>query len=105
MEVIGDDKRIRALFSEARLADEQATPSFTSQWHRAQSQALQPRRALSLSFVAVTALLVCALISLAVWSQYSQPRATYSAFADVPALKNLGAPKIRTAGVLPPPLQ
>ena len=77
MEIIGDDKKIRALFSEAKLADEQAMPSFTSVWHHAQSRALRPRRAFNLSFAAVTALLVCALISLAVWSQYSRPRAGY----------------------------
>jgi len=94
MEIIGDDKKIRALFSEAKLADAQATPSFTSQWNRAQSRALRPRRAFAfkLSFAAVTAVLVCALISLAVWSQYSQPRPTYSAFANVPALKSFAAP-------------
>ena len=39
MEIIGDDKRIRALFSEARLSDEQAAenaeatgPSGTTTW-------------------------------------------------------------------------
>jgi len=95
MEIIGDDKKIRALFSEAKLADEQAMPSFTSVWHQAQSQALRPRRAFKLSLAAVIALLVCALISLAVWSQYSQPRATYSAFADVPALNSLAASVVK----------
>jgi hypothetical protein len=106
MEIIGDDKKIRALFSEAKLADEQAMPSFTSVWHRAQSRSLRPRRAFNLSFAAVTALLVCALISLAVWSQYSQPRATYSAFADVPALNSFGAPEVKNAVEVPtPPIQ
>ena|SRR6185369_16288566 len=97
MEIIGDDKKIRALFSEAKLADAQATPSFTSQWNRAQSRALRPRRAFKLSLAAVTALLVCALISLAVWSQYSQPRPTYSAFANVPALNSSRAPEVKNA--------
>ena len=103
MEIIGDDKKIRALFSDARLADEQAAPSFTSLLNRAQSRALRPRRAFNLSFAAVTALLVCALISLAVWSQYSRPRATYSAFADVPALTTFGAPVVKTSDEVPPP--
>jgi hypothetical protein len=101
MEIIGDDKKIRALFSEAKLADAQATPSFTSQWNRAQSRALRPGRAFKLSFAAVTALLVCALISLAVWSQYSRPRATYSAFANVPALTSLAAPAGKTPDEVP----
>jgi hypothetical protein len=101
MEIIGDDKKIRALFSEAKLADAQATPSFTSQWNRAHSRALRPRRAFKLSFAAVTAVLVCALISLAVWSQYSQPRPTYSAFANVPALTGSVPPVVKTAGESP----
>src|SRR5437763_4340336 len=104
MEIIGDDKKIRALFSEAKLADAQATPGFTSQWNRAQSRALRPRRAFKLSFAAVTALLVCALISLAVWSQYSQLRATYSAFADVPALNSLAPLAVKTVDEVPTPL-
>src|SRR5260221_8521972 len=103
MEIIGDDKKIRALFSEAKLADAQATPGFTSLLNRAQSRALRPRRAFKLSFAAVTALLVCALISLAVWSQYSQPRATYSVFADVPALNSLAASAVRTVDEVPTP--
>jgi len=71
MEIIGDDKKLRALFSEAKAADEAATPSFTSQWHRAQARSLKPRRAFNLSFALVTALLVLTLGSLAVWSMYS----------------------------------
>jgi len=101
MEIIGDDKKIRALFSEAKLADEPAMPSFTSVWHHAQSRALRPRRTFSLSFAAVTALLVCALISLAVWSQYSQPRPTYSAFANVPALTSFAPPVVKTSDEVP----
>jgi hypothetical protein len=101
MEIIGDDKKIRALFSEAKLADAQATPSFTSQWNRAQSRALRPRRAFKLSLAAVTALLVCALISLALWSQYSQPRATHSVFANVPARTSLASPVVKTPDEVP----
>ena len=78
MEIIGDDKKLRALYSEARTADNAATPSFTSVWHRAQARSLKPRRAFNLSFALVTALLVLTLGSLAVWSMYSprsnQPR-------------------------------
>ena len=73
MESIGDEKRIRALFSEVRFADEQAAPSFTATWHRGQARAIRPRRAFNLSFVTATALLVFALGGLALWSRYSQP--------------------------------
>ena len=71
MEIIGDDKKLRALYSEAKVADGAATPSFTSVWHRAQARSLKPRRAFNVSFALVTALLVLTLGSLAVWSMYS----------------------------------
>ena len=78
MEIIGDDKKLRALYSEAKTVDKAATPGFTAVWHRAQARSLKPRRAFNLSFALVTALLVLTLGSLAVWSMYSsrsnQPR-------------------------------
>jgi uncharacterized membrane protein len=75
MELAGEQKRIQALFSELRLAEEQTVPRFATVWNRAQARTLRPARAFNLSFVAATALLVCALASLAVWSKYSQPKA------------------------------
>jgi hypothetical protein len=74
MELIGEEKRIRALFSEVRLADEQTAPSFAGVWNRAQTKTVQSTRALSLSFAAATALLVCALVSMAWWSRHWQQR-------------------------------
>ena len=74
MEIIGDDKKLRALYSEARVADQSVTPGFTAVWHRAQARSLKPRRAFNLSFALVTALLVLMLGSLAVWSLYSPRR-------------------------------
>jgi hypothetical protein len=68
MELVGEEKRIQALFSEVRFADEQTTPSFAGVWNRARARNLRPRRAFNLSFVAATALLICALVSLAWWS-------------------------------------
>src|SRR5256885_8154531 len=69
MESTGEEKQIRALFSELKFADELTAPSFTAVWHRAQSRSLQPRRAFNFAFVAATALLVCALAGLALWSR------------------------------------
>ena len=71
MELVGEE-RIQALFSELRLADEQTVPSFAVAWNRAQSRTYRPQRAFNLSFVAATALLVCALVSLALWSRHWQ---------------------------------
>jgi len=51
-------------------------------WNRAQarsSQTWRPARAFKLSFVAATALLICALVSLALWSKYSQHYARQAA--------------------------
>ena len=72
MELVGEEKKIQTLFSELRLADEQAIPRFAAIWNRAQARALRPRRAFNLSFVAATALLICALVSLAWWSRHWQ---------------------------------
>src|SRR6185369_5679525 len=89
MEIIGDDKKLRALYSEAKHADEAATPGFASVWHRAQSRSLarslKPRR-FNLAFAVVTALLLLTLGSLAVWSMYSPRR------NDQQAVKNESAP-------------
>jgi len=89
MEIIGDDKKLRALYSEAKHADEAATPSFASVWHRAQSRSLarslRPRRAFNLSFALVTALLLLTLGSLAVWSMYTPRRSEQQAVKNGPA--------------------
>ncbi len=69
MELIGEEKRIRALFSDVRFTDEQSVPSFAGVWNRSQAKTVRPSRALRLSFVAATALLVCALVSLAWWAR------------------------------------
>lgn len=76
MELVGEQKRIQALFSELRLADEQIAPRFAAVWNSAQARSSRtgrPARAFNLSFVAATALLVAALVSLALWSKYSRP--------------------------------
>jgi len=107
MELIGDEKRIRALFSEARLADEQMMPSFVGVWNRAQSRTMRTQRAFRLSFVAATALLVCALVSLAWWTS-RWPR-SQEIIATVPSIikggpQNVGQPPVKTlAGLTPVP--
>jgi hypothetical protein len=93
MELIGEEKRIQALFSDARIADEQIAPSFAGVWNRAQSRTYRPLRAFNLSFIAASALLVCALVSLAWWSRHWQRDPGVVAIAT-PAL----APVPETAG-------
>ena len=72
MELVGEEKRIQALFSEVRLADGQTTPSFAGVWNRAQSKTIRTRKAFNLLFVAATVLLVCAWASLVWWSKHWQ---------------------------------
>ncbi len=84
MELVGEEMRIQELFSEARLADEQIAPSFVGVWNRAQAKTVRTHRAFNLSFVAATALLVCALASLAWWSMHWQPNPQVIASAPAP---------------------
>ena len=72
MELVGEEKKIRARFSELRLADEQANPGFAAVLSRAQTRKAQPALAFNCAFVAATVLLVCALVSLAWWSSRRQ---------------------------------
>ena len=83
MELLGEEKKIQALFSQLRHDDEQTVPSFAATWSRAQSKTYRPRRAFNLSFVAATALLVCALVSLALWSR-QWPQNHSASIASVP---------------------
>jgi hypothetical protein len=100
MELVGEEKRIQALFSEARLADEQTTPSFVGVWNRAQAKTNRPQRAFNLSFVAATALLVCALVSLAWWVSRSQ-RSQEALVASAPSITNSAPQNVVPAAVQP----
>jgi hypothetical protein len=74
MESSGEEMKMRELFSELKLVDEQTAPSFAGVWNRAQARTVRTSRAFNLSFVAATALLVCALVSMAWWMSRTQPR-------------------------------
>lgn len=85
MELIGEETRIRALFSEARFADEHAVPSFVGVWNRAQAKTVRPAKSFQLSFVVAAAFLVCAVVSLAWWSSHRQ-HSRDPVIASVPSL-------------------
>ncbi len=55
MELVGEEKRIQALFSDVRSADERTTPSFAGLWNGAQSKTIRTQGAFNLSFVVATA--------------------------------------------------
>jgi hypothetical protein len=68
MELIGEEKKIQALFSELKLADTQAAPSFAGVWNRAQ---LRPRTRVSrlnFSLAAAAFAVFVAVVALALWS-------------------------------------
>jgi hypothetical protein len=91
MESGWEEKKIQALFSELRTADEQVAPHFAKTWNRAQ---LAPRRmrAFNPAFVAATALLIFALASLAVWSKYSQQTPRNTVAVAVPPVASNAPP-------------
>jgi hypothetical protein len=105
MELVGEQKRIQALFSELKFADEQTAPRFATVWHRAEARTARPARGFNLSFVAATALLVCALVSLALWSKYSQRTAPQNAVAASGSTNPATAPSspVKEAAVISPP--
>lgn len=88
MELSGEEKKLQALFSELKAADEETAPRFARVWNGATPGA---RRAFVFNpaFVAVTALLVCAVVSFAVWSRYRQPTQTQTVTnVETPAAPN-----------------
>src|SRR5215831_4213330 len=98
MEIIGNDNRIRALFSESKTTDGQAAPSFSSIWRRAEARSLQAHRSFSFSLAAVTAMLALTLGSLAVWSAYqNRSNAHYKVFAELKATNKRVTPEIDVA--------
>lgn len=93
MELSGEEKKLQALFSELKAADAETAPRFARVWNRATPGA---RRAFVFNpaFAAATALLVCAVVSLAVWSRYRQPMETPVARVETPAAPNSGNPTV-----------
>ena len=101
MELAGDEKKIQALFSELRLADEQAAPGFVGVWNRAQLR--RPARFgwLKLRFVAAAFVVCAAVLGLARWSNsrhQTAPPINVIAFtpAEIPV-----TPPV-TSGLTPP---
>jgi len=71
MELSGEEKKLQALFSELKAADEETTPHFGATWNGAP---IAPRkiRVFNPGFVAAMILLACGVVAFAVWSRYSR---------------------------------
>ena len=104
MEYVGEEKKIRELFRELRLENERLTPQFAGLWIRAQAAPARPLRAFNLSFALATALLVCALVSLALWSRPWQINSRSSITSVNPPVQSVSPaviPKPATATIVP----
>ena len=73
MELVGNEKKIQALFRELKLADERVAPEFINVWDRAQATRPGSSRVLNLSLAVVTALLVITVSVLVLWLRHGQP--------------------------------
>jgi len=62
MELVGEEKRIQALFSELRLEDQSVMPRFATVWNRAELSTVARRSPFRLSFGSAMALIVCVAI-------------------------------------------
>ena len=91
MELSGEEKKLQALFSELKTADEETAPRFARVWNGATPEA---RRAFVFNpaFVAGMALLVCAVVSFAVWSRFRQQAEPAVARVETPAAPNMPPP-------------
>jgi len=101
MELSGEEKKLQALFSELKAADEQTTPHFAATWDRAQ-RSPRKTRMLNPAFVAATLLLVFGVVAFAVWSRYSRTATSpQSVIATAP--QNPGNPARDEAPPAPAP--
>lgn len=89
MELVGEEKRIRALFCELKLDDEDITPGFTTVWAGVQSRTLRSRSAFSFQSVTATMLLVFTFFFLALLSRHWQRSRQPNAVAPVPSIPSV----------------
>jgi hypothetical protein len=104
MKLSGEENKLQALFSELKAAEEETAPRFATIWNRA---ALKPRRVRSFNpaLVAASALVVCAVLSLAVWLRYrQQAQPTQLAHVETPVAPHTELPSVppRVAEVATP---
>ena len=71
MELSGEEKKLQALFSELKAADEETAPRFARVWNRA-TRAARRAFVFNPAFVAAAALLVCVLFTFRsqLWSRH-----------------------------------
>ena len=94
MELSGDEKRIQALFSELRVADERIAPRFNAFMNRTESALIRAPRGFNLS-LAWAAVLIFAIAALAWWGAARFLQTTSSSVvATTPSTANAGSPAV-----------
>jgi hypothetical protein len=83
MEFTGDEKRIRALFSELALQDQNAAPTFAELWVNAASKKSAPVRGFSKLLLAITAALLIVAASWTAWSWYRSTATSHEQLVNV----------------------
>jgi hypothetical protein len=105
MELVGEEKKIQALFSELRLADEQAAPSFAGVWNRAQLRPRTRLSSLSFSLAAAAFAVFVAVVALALWSsnrpQTPQPSRQIAAAPATPDITHAPTTGAGQSEILP----
>ena len=96
MELVGEEKRIQALFSETSLHDRSTAPSFEKLWARAESAATRaPSRSRQFVFAVASVMLIVTASAFAAWSWYkATPTATQhdARIAPAPVITPLAQP-------------
>src|SRR5690348_4509160 len=83
MALAGDEKRIRALFSELALQDQNAAPTFAELWLNAASRKSTPVRGFSKPLLAITAALLIVAVSWGAWSWYRSTATSHEQLVNV----------------------
>ena len=101
MELTGDERKIRALFSELSLEDQSQVPRFERLWVEAAPKPLPRPNAVVSSFLAVaTVLLICGGVYFAIRSTHPAPSVTRGNGLIVSQLSEARAAVTEVAGTL-----
>jgi hypothetical protein len=109
MELSGEEKKLQALFSELKAADEQTTPHFGATWSRAQNTPRRIRVFKPAFVAAMIMLLMFGVVAFAVWTRYLRttaapqpviatvPQNPSTTIAQAPPAPETPAPKPKNA--------
>jgi hypothetical protein len=94
MELSGEEKKLQALFSELKSADEATAPRFARLWNHA-TPGTRRGFVFNPALVTAMALLGCAVVSFALWSRYRpQVQTPPVARVETPAVPNMPKPTV-----------